>query len=112
MFTFSSVLITLSNSSLKLLSFSALVMENYVISPDERFLRWTCTVCQFDNLFTLRFAVFPDKVKWRCSKCGIVEVVYEPQAWIREAMSIYIAIHQETEKRKLRGLREFKPENI
>ena len=80
-------------------------MENFVISRDGRILRWTCTACQHDNFFVTRFALYPDKVKWRCEECRVVAVVYRPDKWIEKAMSIYLHVHREGQRTKWHALK-------
>ncbi len=75
-------------------------VESYIISSDGRAIRWTCFSCQADNVIEFRFPLFPRLVKWRCRVCGNEELVYRPDAWSKEAMRIYVAVHEEGEGAK------------
>gem|GEM_PF-1073025 len=75
-------------------------MENFVISPDGRILRWTCTACQRDNIFIANSSLYPERVKWRCSGCHAIVVVYRPDKWVDKAMSEYLKIHREGQQAK------------
>jgi hypothetical protein len=75
-------------------------MQNFVISPDGKILRWTCTSCQHDNFFVANSLLYPDRVKWRCGGCQITAVVYRPDKWIEKAMSEYMSIHKEGQRAK------------
>jgi hypothetical protein len=77
-------------------------MQNFVISPDGRILRWTCTSCQHDNFFVANSLLYPDRVKWRCGGCRSTAIVYRPDKWIEEAMSEYTKIHRDGQRSKWR----------
>jgi len=81
-------------------------MQNFVISPDGRILRWTCTSCQQDNFFVANSFLYPDRVKWRCGGCRSTAVVYRPDKWIEEAMSEYMNIHRDGQRTKWRQQNE------
>jgi hypothetical protein len=85
---------------LKDTQFRQLPMQNFVISPDGRILRWTCTLCQQDNLFAANSFLYLERVKWRCEGCRTTAVVYRPDEWIKEAMSECMEIQREGQRAK------------
>jgi hypothetical protein len=85
---------------LKDTQFQFLPMQSFVISPDGRTLRWTCTSCQHDNFFATNSLIYPERVKWRCDGCKTTAIVYRPDKWIEEAMLQYMSIHRDGQRAK------------
>jgi hypothetical protein len=97
---FRNSLMTFPHLSLKDTQSRQLCMQNFIISPDGRILRWTCTTCQQDNFFVANSSLYPERVKWRCEGCKSTAVVYRPDKWIEQSMFEYIAIHREGQRAK------------